>query len=211
MIVRRGLLGLALLPGVIMGPGMALAQAPGGAPADLAFVVVREGREVGTHTVRFRAEGGLLRARSEVRIVVRLAGIPVFRYSHDTEETWRGDRLVALDSRLDNNGRPGLCEVRAEAAGLRLRGTAGEALLPPIAAPLTWWRAATFSGGVPLFDPRHGLPVSPELRRRPEGGGQRVVLVGGEGAEIVFDPEGRWVGFSTTGEDGSRVTYRLPA
>jgi hypothetical protein len=150
-------------------------QASGGVPADLAFVVVREGREVGTHTVRFRAEAGLLRARSEVRIVVRLAGIPVFRYSHDTEEAWRGDRLVALDSRLDNNGRPGLCEARAEAAGLRLRGTAGEALLPPIAAPLTWWRAATFAGGVPLFDPRHGLPVSPELRRRPEGAGQRVV------------------------------------
>jgi len=211
MIFRRSVLGLALFPGVTMGPGVARAQAPSGVPADLAFVVVRQGREVGTHTVRFRAEAGLLRARSEVRIVVRLAGIPVFRYSHDTEEAWRGDRLVTLDSRLDHNGRPGLCEARAEASGLRLRGTAGEALLPPIAAPLTWWRAATFSGGVPLFDPRHGLPVSPELRRRPEGAGQRVVLVGGEGAEIVFDAEGRWIGFSTTGEDGSRVTYRLPA
>ena len=211
MIVRRGVLGLALLPGAAMGSGMARAQASGGVPADIAFVVVREGREVGTHTVRFRAEGGLLRARSEVRIVVRLAGIPVFRYSHDTEEAWRGDRLVALDSRLDNNGRPGLCEARAEPAGLRLRGTAGEALLPPIAAPLTWWRAATFLGSVPLFDPRYGLPVSLELRRRPDGAGQRVTLVGGEGAEIVFDAEGRWVGFATTGEDGSRVTYRLAA
>jgi hypothetical protein len=211
MIFRRSVLGLALFPGVTMGPGMARAQAPSGVPADLAFVVVRQGREVGTHTVRFRAEAGLLRARSEVRIVVRLAGIPVFRYSHDTEEAWRGDRLVTLDSRLDHNGRPGSCEARAEANGLRLRGTSGEAMLPPIAAPLTWWRAASFAGGVPLFDPRHGLPVSPELRRRPEGAGQRVVLVGGEGAEIVFDAGGRWIGFSTTGEDGSRVTYRLPA
>jgi hypothetical protein len=217
MMLRRGVLGLALLPGAAMGTGMARAQAqaqaqtPGGVPADIGFVVVREGREVGTHTVRFRAAQGLLQARSEVRIVVRLAGIPVFRYSHDTEEAWRGDRLVALNSRLDNNGRPGQCEARAEAGGLRLRGTAGEALLPPIAAPLTWWRAPTFLGGVPLFDPRHGLPVSPELRRRPDGAGQRVTLVGGEGAEIVFDADWRWVGFATTGEDGSRVTYRLAA
>jgi hypothetical protein len=217
MIVRRGVLGMALLPGVTMGPGVAQTQTqtqtqtPGGVPADIGFAIVREGREVGTHTVRFRAEGGLLRARSEVRIVVRLAGIPVFRYSHDTEEAWRGDRLDALDSRLDNNGRPGLCEARAEAGGLRLRGTAGEALLPPIAAPLTWWRATSLLGGVPLFDPRHGLPVSPELRRRPDGAGQRVMLVGGEGAEVVFDAAGRWVGFSTTGEDGSRVTYRPAA
>lgn len=208
MMLRRGVLGLVLLPGVALGPWAARAQAPARVPADIAFVVVREGREVGTHTVRFRTEGGLLWARSEVRIVVRLAGIPVFRYSHDTEEAWRGDRLVALDSRLDNNGRPGLCEARAEAAGLRLRGTAGEALLPPVAAPLTWWRAATFAGGVPLFDPRHGQPVSPELRRRADGAGQRVTLVGGEGAEIVFDADWRWVGFATTGEDGSRVAYR---
>ena len=64
---------------------------------------------------------------------------------------------------------------------------------------------------MPLFDPRHGLPVSPELRRRPDGAGQRVTLVGGEGAEIVFDATGRWIGFATTGEDGSRVTYRPAA
>jgi hypothetical protein len=212
MIFRRGVLGLALVPFVVGGMGKVQGQVrmmPGRVPEDIAFAVVREGREVGTHTVRFRAEGDLLRARSEVRIAVRLAGFTVFRYSHDTEEAWRGDRLMALDSQLDNNGRAGMCEVRAEPGGLRLRGTAGEALLPPAAAPLTWWREATLAGGVPLFDPRQGLPVSPELRRRAEGAGQRVTLVGGEGAEVVFDASGRWVGFSTNGEDGSRVIYRL--
>jgi hypothetical protein len=208
MIVRRGVLGLALAAGGVGTVQGQVRAAAGGVPGDIAFVVVREGREVGTHTVRFRAEADLLRARSEVRIAVRLAGFTVFRYSHDTEEAWRGDRLVALDSRLDNNGRPGMCEARAEPGGLRLRGTAGEALLPPVAAPLTWWRQATLAGGVPLFDPRQGMAVAPELRRSPEGAGQRVTLVGGEGAEIVFDAAGRWVGFATTGEDGSRVTYR---
>jgi hypothetical protein len=200
MLVRRAVLGLALAPLV--------AARAGAAPADLAFQVMREGREVGTHIVRFGAEGGLLRARSEVRVQVRLAGFTVFRYAHDTEEAWRGERLVALDSRLDNNGRAGACEARAEPGGIRLRGTAGEALLPPVAAPLTWWRAASLRPGVPLFDPRQGRPVSPELRRRPEGGGQRVTLIGGEGAEVLYDGAGRWVGFATTGEDGSPVTYR---
>ncbi|WP_270938887.1 hypothetical protein, partial [Falsiroseomonas oryzae] len=89
----------------------------------------------------------------------------------------------------------------------RLRGTAGEAVVPANAAPLTWWRAASLAPGVPLFDVRDARPVAPELRRTPEGGGQRVKLIGGEGAEVLYDARGRWIGFATTGEDGSAVTY----
>ena len=121
MMLRRGMLGLALFPGATLGPGMARAQAPSGVPADIGFVVVRDGREVGTHTVRFRAAQGLLQARSEVRIVVRLAGIPVFRYSHDTEEAWRGVTVNA-----------------ARALGLGDRGR----LAPGLRADLALWDAA---------------------------------------------------------------------
>jgi hypothetical protein len=199
MIPRRALLGVAISP---------FAPAALAAPPDLAFKVLREGREVGTHIVRFRDEGGLLRARSEVRIAVTLAGFTVFRYSNDTDEAWRGDRLVALTSRLERNGRAMGCEARAEGGTIRLRGTAGDAVLPANAAPLTWWRAAAFAPGVPLFDPRDGKPVQPELRRRTENGGQRITLIGGEGAEIIYDGGGAWIGFATTGEDGSTVTYR---
>jgi hypothetical protein len=199
MPLRRALFGLALLP--------LLHERASAAPADLAFKVIREGREVGTHRVAFRDDGALLRARSEVRIAITLAGFTVFRYSHDTEEAWQGDRLAGLNSRLDRNGRQSGCEVRAEGEGLRLRGAAGNVLLPPQAAPLTWWRAASFAPGIPLFDPREGRPVEPRLERRPEAGGQRVTLVGGEGAVILYDARGTWVGFETTGEDGSAIRY----
>jgi hypothetical protein len=199
MIPRRAVLGAALLP-FLPGAGHA-------APADIAFKVIRGGAQIGTHTVRFRDDGDLLRARSDTRIQVRLAGITVYRYSHETEEAWRGARLVALDSRADRNGTPGTCQARAEGNGLRVRGTVGDNLLPGNACPLTWWRAATFAPGVPLFDPRNARPVQPVLERRPEGGGQRIKLIGGEGAEILYDAAGTWVGFATTGEDGSAVHY----
>lgn len=197
---RRLLLGLALAPWA--------GKAARATPADIAFRVMRQGREVGAHTVRFREEGGLLRVRTEMRIAVRLAGFTVFRFTQDTEEAWRDDRLFGLASRADRNGRPGACQAAAEGAGLRLRGAAGEVLLPATAAPLTWWRAATLARpGVPLFDVREGRPVEPRLERRAEGGGQRIKVIGGEGAEVVYDAAGRWIGFATTGEDGSTVTY----
>jgi hypothetical protein len=201
MIARRLVLGAVLLPFV---PGAARA-----APADIAFKVMRQGSQVGTHTVRFRDDGDVLRARTELRIRVTLAGFTVFRFTQDTEEAWRGNRLVGLESRADRNGRAGACSAVAEASGIRLRGTVGETVVPATAAPLTWWRAASFAPGVPLFDVRDARPVAPELRRSPEAGGQRVKLIGGEGAEILFDGAGRWIGFATTGEDGSSVTYEL--
>jgi hypothetical protein len=196
--LRRSLPALALL----LLPGAARA-----APADIAFRVMREGRAIGSHTVRFRDDGDLLRARTELRIEVKLMGFTVFRLTQDTEEAWRGDRLAGLASRSDRNGRLGACQAVAGPSGIRLRGTAGEALVPAHAAPLTWWRAASLRGGVPLFDVREGVPVEPRLERRPEGGGQRITLIGGEGAEVVYDAAGNWTGFATTGEDGSAVRY----
>ena len=60
---------------------------------------------------------------------------------------------------------------------------------------------------VPLFEVREGRPVEPQLQRSAEGGGQRVRVIGGEGAEVLYDARGNWVGFSTTGDDGSAVRY----
>lgn len=198
---RRGL--VALVPGLFVAPDASAAPGP------ISFRLIRNGTAVGTHEVRFRdLDGGVLEARSLVRVEVKLIGITVYRYSHEVVETWQGDRLVGLGSRLDRNGTPGFCEARAEGGQVLLRGTAGEARLPAQAAPLTWWRRATLMGDGPLFDPRQGLPVTPQLTRTAlPGGGVRVVLVGGEGAEVVYDAAGAWVGFATTGEDGSAVRY----
>lgn len=199
MMHRRALAGLLALPW--------LAPPAWASAAPISFRVIREGVQVGTHRVTFRAGGGVLEATTEVRIQVRLAGFTVFRYSNDVVEAWRGERLVSLASRLDRNGTARNSEARAEGNGLLLRGTAGEARLPAEAAPLTWWRAATLRPGVPLFDPREGRAVAPRLDIIPDPAGTRVRLTGGEGAEVLYDRTGRWIGFATTGEDGSAVRY----
>ncbi|MBU8537905.1 DUF6134 family protein [Falsiroseomonas tokyonensis] len=189
-------------------PGLVLAGAATATPANLDFRILRGGASVGTHRVRFREEAGLLEAVSDVQIEVKLMSFTVFRYAHRTAELWRGDRLVSLSSRLEKNGSTTACEARAEGEALLLRGPEGAQRLPGQAAPLTWWRRATLRPGVPLIDPRKALLVDPELRisRAPQGG-TRVVLVGGEGADVLYDAAGTWVGFATTGEDGSAVRY----
>lgn len=216
---RRALLGaLAALPGLAFaGRGAVPAAAAAAAVATrtpIAFRVLREGAQIGTHRVAFRdAGGGVLRARSEVQVLVRLLGVTVYRYSHVTEEAWRGGRLLHLTSRLDRNGTLLEAEARAEGGALVLTGRDGTVRLPAETAPLTWWRAETFPDA-PLFDPREGIPVRPRLERVPPlapGGAVRWRLIGGEGAEIEYDAAGTWIAFATRGEDGSAVRYERQA
>ncbi len=194
--MRRAILAAGLWP-----------LAAAAAAADLAFRVLREGREVGTHRVRFREAGGLLEVTSELRIQVRLAGFTVFRFTQDTEESWRGRLLVALTSRSERNGRTGFCEARETQGGLLLRGAEGETRLPRAACPLTWWRAESLAADVPLFEVREGRAVAPRIERAREGGGLLVRVIGAETNEVRYDAAGTWTGFATTGEDGSRAVY----
>jgi hypothetical protein len=197
---RGLLLAAALVPAL-------KARAARAAPPDLGFRILRDGREVGTHRVVFRDEGGLLVVTSTLRIQVRLAGFTVFRLTQDTEEAWRDDRLAALESRSDRNGRAGFCAARGERAGLRLRGVGGEVVLPPNAAPLTWWRLASFTEGVPLFEVREGRAVAPRIERLAAPTGRRLRVTTGETSEVTYDAAGAWSGFATTGEDGSVARY----
>jgi hypothetical protein len=201
---QAGLLLLGGLPALLAAPRVSRAAAP----APIAFRVLREGSPVGTHRVTFAEAEGLLRARSELVVEVRLLGIPAYRYCHDIEEAWHGGRLIALSSRLDRNGRRFAVEARADEGALVVTNAHGMQRLPPETAPLTWWRDRSFPDA-PLLDVREGRFVQPRLERLmpPPGGGARWRLVGGEGAEIGYDPAGRWVEFATTGEDGSAIRY----
>lgn len=201
---RRALLPLVLplaLPG--------LAPPARAQPGGVRFRVRREGREIGSHAVTLGAEDGAQVALSEVRVAVRVAGITVYRYAHHTRETWRDGRLAAMVSRVDRNGRVVEVSARLEGDGLAVTGPEGMARLPPGAAPLTWWRAASLDR--PLFDPEDGRPLAPRIERAREGGGLLVRVTTDRPAEILYDSGLAWVGFSTTGDDGSAIAYERVA
>ncbi|MDO9709441.1 DUF6134 family protein [Paracraurococcus lichenis] len=194
---RRGLLALPLL---------AAARPAGAAPAPLRFRVMRQGSEIGSHRVTFAEAGGLLTARTEVEIAVRLLGVTVFRLSHRFEESWSGDRLRLATSRRDRNGT--VTEMRAEAAGgaIQVQGTAGAYRLPAEAAPLSWWDPRHFTR--PLFDNETGEPVTLSWSRSPlPGGGVLWRARGKEESEGSYAADGTWTGWRTKAEDGSIVTF----
>ena len=183
------------------------ARAQGGPPAPIGFRIIREGSDIGSHTVRFQQAGGTLSALTEVAIAVRLMGITVFRYSHRFEESWADGRLREARSRLDRNGTVTEMQARAVIGGIQVQGPEGALRLPAEAAPLSWWDASRYAA--PLFDNAKGSLLRLSLQREalPDGG-QRWRVGGEEDATAGYDAAGRWRDYTTKGDDGSTVVYR---
>lgn len=77
-------------------------------PSDIHFDVHVAGSKVGHHKLTFEAGPGAdeLTVRVNVRMRVRLFFVTVFDYTQQTEEIWRGDRLVRFTSTtLDGDNR----------------------------------------------------------------------------------------------------------
>lgn len=170
-ITRRAVLAAAAsLPA--FGPG-ALADAGATAPtSDIVFSALRKGDPIGTHALRFRREGPLLRVDVEIDLLVRFAFVPVFRYTHRGAETWRDGRLVALDTRTDDNGEDFAVTARVEGDRLRVEGAHGELDLPSDIVPTSYWDPTTPLSRT-LLDTQRGRALSVQTRKV---GRERVAL-----------------------------------
>ena len=129
--------GLALsaaLPAAAAAPSRPLAH-----PRALSFDILRNGAVIGRHTMRFAEDGARLTVDIEIRIKVRFAAIPVFRYEHNSREIWQGGRLVALDTSTNDDGTPFRVKARADGDHLVVDGSVGHLIVPGDIMPTSYW------------------------------------------------------------------------
>lgn len=198
-LARRGVLMAPLLAfgALPLLPRAAWAMPAGG----YRFRVVREGREIGTHTVR-QEPGGV--TRTVVALEVKLLSFTVFRMTHDYAERWQGERLVGFAARTLKDGTETRLELVASGEGLEGRGPLGAVRLPADSAPLSWWAPERLNR--PLFDTATGEPISTPPRRGREGALTRWQWAE-RGMVALYDSAGTWIGFTMRGDDGSAVRY----
>ncbi len=191
----------ALAAGLLL-PWGALAQGS----TQYRFRLVRQGRVLGTHSVVLTRTAAGLEVRAEVDLLVRVLGITFFRLNHVLTEAWAGDRLLRASGREERNGSVEQFSAEAEGDGLRVRGSAGERLLPGNAAPMAWWDPRR--PGRPLFDNANGAPLALDWRQEAQpDGGVLWRVTGAVAGETGFAPDGTWRHCRLTGDDGSLVTY----
>jgi hypothetical protein len=181
----------------------------------LAFAVARGGDEIGEHLLDFTLDGDDLHVEIAIRLEVTFASIPVYRYDHVNREHWRAGRLLALDSRTDDDGTAFAVSARAVAGGLAVEGAEGSLLVGPSALTTAYWHPRTVYQDR-LIDTQRGRLLALDNRYL----GRDSVDVAGETLAasrygvagdltmtLWYGPQAQWCGLAFDGR-GKEVRYR---
>lgn len=219
---RRGLLGAALAGAAACAfPRLAAAATAivvPSAEADRRFSVLYQGRRIGTHTVLYASTTGDTQVRTEIHLLVKVAFFTAFAFSHRSHETWRGGRLLSLDSETVEHGETLQVQGAATPEGFRVVSKGG----PFIAASATLTSNSLWTPAVleqeTLVDAQHGGLIGVSARRFAD----EEIAIGTRqlpvtrytfitpylAGSIWYDLHDRWV----RGEferDGAKIQYQL--
>lgn len=188
--------------------GAAFLAAPAiAAPASTRrFTILRDGSEVGFHTIDAVRKGDRYEVSIEIELVVRVIGIPAYRYELSNREVWAGQRLKSVQSRVNDDGEKAFSEVTAAGGALSVSGSGYSGTADP-SAVTTSYLHADFLSRNPWISTQTGKPLSMRssaIAGRPgwyRATGDYTVALG-------FTDAGEWVGceFDAGGELAS---YRL--
>ena len=184
----------------------------------LAFTVLRDGEPIGTHRVEFKQDGDALAVAIAIDMVVKLALIPVYRYTHRSHEVWHLGTLRTLESRTNDNGTRTELRARRTAGGLAVEGSGGSFLAPANTEPTSYWHE-NMTLQSRLLDTQNGVLVDVTARKT---GTRRAIVAGHEievrtyqlsgdlESQLGYSASGEWVNLAFMAR-GSRIAYRRDA
>ena len=197
-------------------PVWAETRPPGGA---IPFSVYRNGNRIGHHHTRFSESGDTLRVDIEIRLAVTFAGITLFRYAHDSVETWRDGRLISIDTRTEDDGRSFRASGQAEGGVFRVvEGRSGPWEAPAGVIPTSYWHSGVIRDE-PLLHTQYGEPFEVSVqhlgRDTIEAAGRTIAadryrLTENLVVDAWYDSADQWVKLSFDAR-GSAIEYVLDA
>ena len=169
--------------------------------------------EVGQHVITFSCDGNDLVVETRIEGEVNVLMVPLFTRDGRYREVWRGDRLIAFDSHIVDNGE--VYEVRARANGDRtvINGRRGRIEAPPTIVSNNPWNHEVIERTL-LFDTQRGrlqeVEVTSAGRETVTIAGRRVEaqkyrITGDLERELWYDDAGNWLQ-SRLEHDGAQIT-----
>lgn len=182
------------------------------------FQVLLDGKPIGEH--RFQVEGGNgeLTVRSNARFDVKLLFIPAYRYRHSATERWRGDCLVQMDARTDDNGTLHQVQMSDGPQGPTVTADGKTEKLGACPMSFAYWTPKILQQQR-LLNAQTGEYQAVQIRSL----GESTITVRGvpvraahwriEGPEqpldLWYSPSGEWLQLESSVSDGKRLRYQL--
>jgi hypothetical protein len=200
------------------------------------YKVLRNGQEIGHHTLHFEHRGGQRIVKVDIDVDVKLFGLTAYRFSHQGREIWDGDQLQSLETKSDNNGRRYAVRAHHTAAGLVVEREQPadtnnaiamfqgfgppeihREMLPAGILPTSLWNLRQV-GQSALLNTHHGkvssttiVPTGREWVQIASGPVEatRYTYTGDIKMDQWFDDRGRWVRSAFKAFDRSLIEYIL--
>lgn len=201
---RKLALAVAAALGLAGAGSAVLAAAADSVPASgrLGFDVIRKGKDIGDYVLTFKRAGNALTVNvsTDVSVKVPVIGVSAYTFQQNSTEKWNGDRLRALASKTNDNGKPHDISVGASSL-----------------IPASLWNADIVSSRQVLntidgsTDPISVRNLGNDTIATGHGNVQAThyAISGGLNRELWFDGSGRLVHVRFAAEDGSRIDYVL--
>jgi hypothetical protein len=188
------------------------------ATAERRFAILRDGDEIGFHTVRLAQDGDAIRAEIEIEIVVRFLGIAAYRYEMRNSELWRGGRLVSTDSRVNDDGERKTVTIRRDGDRVIVDGPNYSGQAPQDVATTTYFSrdfltrptwVSTDAGDLLSVTRTEVGPVTVATPDGPVDATRwRVTDSAAYEVDVDYDAGGEWIGLAFDA-GGERATYRV--
>ena len=195
---------------------LANAAPPQGA-SHVAFKVLRDGSEVGSHTFDFEKQGDAIGVRITTNIAVKIAFITVYRFEHKGEEMWKADRLVELKTRTNDDGTSHTLEAAANGSAVVANGDGKQHNFDANIVPGSLWNIRMIKQAV-LINSLDGtqmpVTVSDMGDERVTARGAQIVahhyhVDGGLKRDVWYDANQNLVRVKFAAKDNSIITYEL--
>jgi hypothetical protein len=182
------------------------------------FSVLYKGDRIGAHTVSFMPQTEGMLIGTEIQLLVKVAFITVFAFSHRSQETWRAGRLLSLSSETIEHGETLQVAGSATSQGFRVVSKGG----PFIASAATLTSNSLWTPVVmeqtTVVDAQYGGVIGVTARRLAD---EQIVIAGRQlritryrivtpylSGSIWYDTDSLWV-HGEFERDGAKIQYQL--
>ena len=185
-------------------------------PGTMRFAIMRNGEQIGTHTIEISRAGPEINVRLTTDLAVKVLFVTAYRLQHSASERWVNGQLVAFSSTTDNNGTRHKVRATAGASGLEVDADGKMNRLEKDVLPASLWNPELMRRKT-AFDTQDGQldPISvidDGMEDLTIGGramkAHHYEVKGRYSQDIWYDEGGRLVQVKLVGSDGSIISYQ---
>jgi len=190
--------------------------APGASSETLRFAIMRNGDQIGTHTVEINRGPKETSVNMATDLAVKVMFITAYHLQFTTSEKWVGGKLVALNSESDDNGTKHKVSATLKPNGLEVDADGKISTVDKNIMPSTLWNHEVVKR-TQVLDPKEGEVVPITVTDQGvedlsiEGRSikaRHYILKSKFQQDVWYDEKGRLVQSSLVAPDGSVILYK---